>query len=110
MIREKLKTFTVKAIDFLIKKLDSPKMGLPYPWSPYQTDVAPLPPCPTWKDGKLEIWRPKDEKLSNEAATETISITPQISTSKIPDAEKPWPPKNPIWPPKNHIHKDSPRA
>jgi len=40
----------------------------------------------------------------------SISIEPIFSASKIPDAEKPWPPKNPMWPPKNHMHKDSPRA
>jgi hypothetical protein len=40
----------------------------------------------------------------------SINIRPMFGSSKIPDAEKSWPPKNKMWPPSNQTHKDSPRA
>ena len=59
-------------------------------------------PCPFAKDPRVA--------QRKHSTMQSISIQPTLSASKIPDAEKSWPPKNPRWPPKNHIHKDSPRA
>ena len=94
-----MKKYLVKAIDWLLVKLGP---------SPVRKNRMSCWPCPCENiphDGQL-----KPRLLGALPEQQSLSIKPTFSASKIPDAEKPWPPKNKMWPPSNRIHKDSPRA